>query len=327
MFRQKTVFVIGAGCSADYGFDVGGQLRDSIAQKLVDEDDGVMGALVRIDGGNRNVSNRMQTLARGIHTHETIDQFLDFRQSDPVDVALGKLTIASCILEQESKSDLLDEKLEEGLGPVARTWFPVLFNRIMTDLGRANVKSAFQNLTFICFNYDRCIEQIAYWATALATTDEALTTEVLEHLTVLHPYGSLGNLPWQHEEGPTLEFGVTPANRHNVGLGGRNIRTFTQTVSSGTGMAVRGAINEARQVCFVGFGFIRQNMELLQRDNEDAPRVIANMYGMPEPERVLARTAIRAALFRRPAEAPPVVETDLPAGQFMSDWGRTLIRN
>ncbi|WP_439477818.1 hypothetical protein [Brevundimonas sp.] len=324
MFRHRTVFVIGAGCSKNYKFDVGSELLSNIVKKTAREDEVIASALVRLPGGNIDVKRRLTTFSAGLQSHETIDQYLDFIQNDQLSVALGKIAIARCILEQEHASGLTDEKLRTGVGSFAHTWVSRLISRILRDLGRGNIAEMFSNLTFICFNYDRIIEQIAYHQIRNATNDEGETRAALSQLRVLHPYGSLGNIPWQGGSN-VVEFGRGHDEYGAILMASKSIRTFTETVESKLGQEINVAINNAEQVCFNGFGYIRQNMTLLRRDNEPPPRLtLMNQYLMPNPERVLAVRAVKAALVRNTSLLGSMIETDLDASEFMNHWLGTI---
>lgn len=324
MFRHRTVFVIGAGCSKNYKFDVGSELLSNIVKKTAREDEVITSALVRLPGGNIDVRRRLKTFSAGLQSHETIDQYLDFIKNDQLSVSLGKIAIARCILEQEHASGLTDEKLQIGVGSVAHTWVARLISRILRDLGRDNIADMFSNLTFVCFNYDRVIEQIAYHQIRNATNDEGETLAALSKLRVLHPYGSLGNIAWQRDLN-IVHYGRGHDDYLTVLSASKSIQTFTETVESRLGKEINEAINNAEQVCFNGFGYIRQNMMLLKRDNEPPPRLtIMNQYLMPGPERALAIGAVKAALVRNNLLPGSMIEADLDASDFMNHWLGTI---
>lgn len=324
MFQRQIVFVVGAGCSAEYGFDVGSTLLNRISGKMLAPDETIFHALLRIPGGDIETERRLRNFSAGLQSHETIDQYLNFIRNDQTNVDLGKVGIARCILEQESASGLSDENLRQGIGGHSGTWLPKLISRILRDLGRENIRDAFRNITFICFNYDRVIEQIAFHQIYNATQDDAETADTLSGLKVIHPYGSLGLLPWQ-STGDAVEFGRGADDHYLVRRASRSLSTFTETVRSEVATEIQTAINEADQICFNGFGYIKQNMELLHRDNSTPPRrVLMNTYKMPDPERTLAIEAVRNALYRsRPIENEPI-DSGREAGKFINDWAGTL---
>jgi len=324
MFQRQIVFIVGAGCSAEYGFDVGTGLLRRIANKMEEPDHCILQALLRVPGGNHNVEARLRRFAAGVQSHETIDQYLDFVRDDPIAVELGKIAIARCILEQEEQSGLGDDALRRGMGPHADRWMSRLIARILRDLGRDNVENAFQNITFISFNYDRVIEQIAFHQIFNATGSDKETAATLSGLRVIHPYGSLGRLPWQ--SGPdVVEFGEGAADPHAIRRAARSLSTFTETVDSAIGNDITHAIASADQICFSGFGYIRQNMELLQRHNAEEPRrVLMNTYGMPLPEKILSRQKVLDSLYHRfPVDQEPI-DVDLTASDLIRDWAGTL---
>ena len=64
----------------------------------------------------------------------------------------------------------------------------------------------FKHLTIVNFNYDRCVEHFLFHAMqAWSLKDEREIAELMKGLNIYHPYGSVGDLPWQSGDG--IEFG------------------------------------------------------------------------------------------------------------------------
>lgn len=271
MLTKETVFVIGAGCSFEFDLPLGNALRDAIYNVADGEartGDLLSAALAGsgIRDANINVANRMRSLARGVHTKPSIDQYLDFHQADEAQVFVGKLAIARCILDAERKSKLSEEKLKRGLDGVQGTWLMQLWNVMNDGVRPENLQQAFENVTFVCFNYDRCIEHFFFnVVSALTGRSDAEVARALQSLNVLHVYGSLAPLRWQvADNGFTYEFGGMLKEPSWLRAMARNIRTFTETADSATVGRIKEALVNAERVCFLGFSYLEQNLELMR---------------------------------------------------------------
>src|SRR5689334_7929474 len=116
MLKSKTVFVLGAGASAEANLPVGTRLREIIAQKLD----------LRFEVGSRPIGsgdlNIFQVLRQsyprdineylaacwrirdGIELSPSIDDFVHVHQHDARVTVCGKMAIATSILESERNS-------------------------------------------------------------------------------------------------------------------------------------------------------------------------------------------------------------------------------
>lgn len=124
MFKDNTVFVIGAGASAEFGFPVGGQLSDAIKENCQYEIDS-SGRFT--DGEQRIIQHYENTFGRaddekvaefnkrleamrkiraGIDSAESIDEYIFRYSGDSIVAEVGKLQIAYVISGAESESFL-----------------------------------------------------------------------------------------------------------------------------------------------------------------------------------------------------------------------------
>lgn len=129
----------------------------------------------------------------------SIDNYLDAHSSDEKIELCGKLAIVECILEAERQSRLFF-KLPEASGidmsGLNETWYANFFQLLTENVRKEDVGKVFENVSFIVFNYDRCIEHFLVYATAnyyRITIENA--QQLVSKLTLLHPYGVVGRLP------------------------------------------------------------------------------------------------------------------------------------
>lgn len=241
----------------------------------------------------------------------SIDNFLHTHQADAEVVRLGKTAIAMCILAAERGSAFYDEvtpatKHKQRLQGTQRSitltskkmlesWYVPFVQLLMSGIGKADAKEVFRNLRFVIFNYDRCLEQYLWLAlqSYFDLTREA-AAEILSTVEFLHPYGSLGPLPWQ-----------TIAEEHSVQLGGSEdldvwqvgsrIRTFTESVESDLEPRIRSAIEDPSTILILGFGYLDQNVQLLTPgDKRNASRIISSAYGVSQLDQDIIREVMRS---------------------------------
>src|ERR1700730_14244962 len=176
MFAKPTVFVIGAGASAEFGLPIGSVLKERVAKALAFTFDfGVLQA------GDQRIfkllrprdHQELQTfieagveLSGAMDTFYSVDEALHFFSAKPEVVQLGKITIANEILKAERKSLLYDRDLPQNamVEKCNGTWAAAVLSMALSTLKKEQTKTAFQNVTVINFNYDRTLEHYLYVA-------------------------------------------------------------------------------------------------------------------------------------------------------------------
>ena len=73
------------------------------------------------------------------------------------------------------------------------TWFAGLGAILSADINRENVEHIFDDVTIVCFNYDRCIEQyLAYFLNTYYHLPLNEARELVQQkLNILRPYGQV----------------------------------------------------------------------------------------------------------------------------------------
>jgi hypothetical protein len=320
MFQSNTVFVVGAGASADLGLPLGDALRDEISAMLGQLTIGRMGqiegpppiieALRAKAAGeqDRDALSRYFVAARHIATNlplvRSIDEFVDHHMGDQHVEFVAKLAICWLILKAESQSSLLtgeyNERVLNAQGLRKRdAWLLELWYLLRTGARADAPEQVFQNVSFIVFNYDRCVEVFLRQAlTALFRTTQHDAAMIVDNLDIIHPYGRVGD-PFSHAGG----VGFGQVDRPNLGLLATNVKTFGESERDSEQMArIETLLNNASNVVFLGFAFHDQNMDFFESRSPDRPypNVYATAYGLPEEH----TADIRAALVRRLRRKP-----------------------
>jgi hypothetical protein len=226
-------------------------------------------------------------LAASMPMHASIDEALQYWSGTPEAVQLGKIAIANEILGAERNSTL-SEKRDTGRVdvPLGGWIWPFLSMTLGSDLTREQAELAFANVTLINFNYDRTVEQYLYWALqqyGRVSADEAASAVI--SLKQIRPYGSIGNLQWQENPGPP--FGGSEGGDNLFSLA-KSIRTYTEQQYEGTDQKIDQALDSARLVIFLGFGYHPQNMGLLKpvtSKRYQIRTVIGTVRGISEEDR------------------------------------------
>ena len=294
MFKTKTVFVIGAGASKEFGLPLGNELTNLIGNSC----NMVSGGYSRrLDKGDQDLFNTMLDLAQknngiydinrlykaarkisaGMPWAASIDNFIDLHKDDP-DVSIsGKLAIAHLILKSEKSSKLYVDGRNSNNTIATKnlndTWLHPFVRMLQTGISRENIDVLFKNISIITFNYDRCIEHAFFHALkdlyALSDTESA---SLMSKLRIYHPYGQCGFLPWQ-AKGPYAPFGSD--SDHDATEIWKLISTFTEQLEDQAMLdEVRNEIASAGKIIFLGFSYQEQNMILLTPKNASGHKVI-----------------------------------------------------
>lgn len=319
MFTRSTVFIIGAGASHEAKLPLGGTLMEVIEKKIAmkidpsgyvtgeTEDPAISRAFFKWMGDNSSdaideLSHASRSLLIALQAYDSIDACLHALSGMPKVVQLGKLAIAAAILEAERESIFQDRNNgPDGLfnmrSELGGTWYPRFLTMLVSGGTASDVERVAGKLKLIVFNYDRCIEhflvsglQTAY----LLSKEEA--ERVVCNIEIIHPYGTVGCLPFMDGE-PKIEFG---ANHKNTGFDlnvvATRIRTFTEGVSDhSVGDKARQWLTESRAAVFLGFGFHKQNISLIEPKQKSSVRsVTATAKCISETDRNAIIRIIRA---------------------------------
>jgi hypothetical protein len=157
---------------------IGSELARKIEEQLNNEfsmrgsqNGPIRSALMRSASGltSKHVQAANQ-IRRGIFAQPSIDDLLNEWREESEMIQVGKVAIASTILAAERMSSLAQtatsdmELAHVTVSNLRDCWLAFLLKNLRRNLNRRNVAAVFQDVAFIVFNYDRCIEQYLYWA-------------------------------------------------------------------------------------------------------------------------------------------------------------------
>lgn len=139
---------------------------------------------------------------------------------------------------------------------------------------KEDLSRIFNHVSFIVFNYDRCIEHFLRHALKhLYAIEDQEAQSMVEGLRIIHPYGAVNS----------AQFGATRADYAALATG---IRTYTeQTHAADMLNELQIQIDEAEAIVFLGFAYHDQNMRLIvPREGMSTKPVFGTAFGMSDPD-------------------------------------------
>lgn len=283
MRRPRTLFIVGAGASVDFGFPIGSGLQEEIREFLKcrrDQPDGlnegIRAAIQEIEQRGltyREIFDCCDWMSKTLSLYSSIDSFLD-KQSRPGDAVsyIGKLAIASIISRREHSSILHGSIDEIDWVSISKTWLGRLWVLMNGGGKERKIENPLHNVSFVTFNYDRCIERFINLCVSQSygiSLSEA--KEISKNVPVEHVYGSLGD---SYSDNGSEGFGACSYPGQCLPLV-EKIRTFTEQVESEAAERIGALISKADRVFFLGFSFGAINRNFIDQFRSEAGRVKA----------------------------------------------------
>lgn len=280
MFRRNTVFIVGAGASSEVGLPVGSELATRISDLMRFEFD--LGRMTKGDGEIYAAWNRhfpdgdkldehlraARRISDGIFLVKSIDNFLHIHEHDECLKFCGKTAIVRSILEAERTSKLFIDQADRSqtinIQDIDNTWYVEFAKMLTVGRRKEDLGDLFDEISIVCFNYDRCIQHFLIHALVLLYSIRQEEAEaVVSSLEIYHPYGTVGELQTNLNPQGT-PFGDRVDGETLLRLS-NGIRTFNEQVDDAETLnALKSNIADAETLVFLGFGYHEQNMELLQ---------------------------------------------------------------
>lgn len=337
MLRCRTTLVIGAGasCEADFpsGADLLQTIRDDLDIKYSDNGyelssgdapiERCLSEMVdKLPGGRGDYLRAAWRIRDAASIGLSIDNILEQHDDNPLVETCGKLAIVRAILRAEQGSFLrISEKRPDqiDLNRLAKSWYGHLVQILTENRPRRDLEKVFDNLSIVCFNYDRAIQHFLPYALRAAWGIELEDgQQAVRGLKILHPYGRVALLPW---EDPNLGVEFAPIMLPRLTDLASRIRTFGQRYEDGAALAdIRNTIGESDQVIFLGFAFHRQNMNLIAPSSPRTTRILATTLGLPENEKRQIERQIREIFSLRESTEGLVFHAGPCSTLFKENW-------
>jgi len=343
MLKRKTAFVIGAGASCEAGLPTGQNLRSKVAEALdlrfqygyqqLSGSEGVWRALVAAAGNAglrdpRPYNSAAWMIRDAMPLTLSIDNFIDAHRGDAVVETCGKVAISHVILKAEQESSLfvnlaqgersLDHKKLEG------TWYPKLFQLLSEGIDKSQLDGIFENASFIVFNYDRCLEYYLYEAlVSYYALPEGDAQRLVSSATIVHPYGTVGDLHWEDRLG--LSLGAQVGGERLLEISTK-LRTFTeQYTDADVQKQIASIMDAAETLVFLGFAFHEQNMEILGANESREPRkVFATALAVSRSDCEAITVDIRKLYASTIRKFDIEIRNDLKCADLFDQYSRSL---
>jgi hypothetical protein len=302
VFKKRTLFVVGAGASKEFNLPLGPELASIIATKMdikprdYGEDQEGAGDFDIYNQFRRRAPNKVnehlaacRVIKDGVQMSSSIDDFLDVHSSNKVIQRVGKLSIVKTILEQERESKLWFNKSNiynrMKVSRFENTWLIKLVRMLGRGVLKEKIETIFDNVAFIVFNYDRCIEQCLYHALQqLYSVQESKAEEIMSRLDIIHPYGTVGE--FKTSRGGVAFGGESDHLSEDYSALSDGIKTYTEQIHDEDElMAIREQAELAQRIVFLGFAFHDQNIALLKSKIPLKRKdIYATAYGMSKSD-------------------------------------------
>ncbi|NOR45909.1 MAG: hypothetical protein GQ534_10020 [Candidatus Delongbacteria bacterium] len=303
---DKTVFVIGAGASKEVNLPVGKELKLRISELLnikfvrsqINKGDEIIASAFKkhvldIKGNQADYNQYLieaKKISKALPLAISIDNYIDAHRENENISFCGKLAIVKAILEAEGNSYLTLKgtiNKEINFEILENTWYLPFFKLLTENCNKNDLTERFKKIVLIIFNYDRCVEQFLYYALQrYYDISEHESAELLKTLKIFHPYGIVGQLPFNSSD-VTFDFGANPSPTKLLQLA-NEIKTFTEGTDPNSSdiIEIRKNMAIANKVVFLGFAFHKLNIELIRpnlefNNEEHYTECYGSAYGIP----------------------------------------------
>lgn len=265
MIEKRTVFILGAGASRPYKFPTAEEFGRAILKGLP----GWYG--IFYDQEARHV-------VEGYPEISFMSEFLNkFRSSNTASIDLflsrwpkfatiGKIAILLGILQHEKESCFRDNVTE---AHPDGDWYSCVYEKLTKDLTESEGLKKFgeNKVAFITFNYDRSLEHFLFESllNSFEGANAESVREQIDAVPIIHIYGKLASLPWQQDDPSRgLRYGDCDSlSSCNALSMTKNLYVIHEERMNPELEKARTAISEAERIFFLGFGYAKENLDVL----------------------------------------------------------------
>lgn len=335
MMERKTLIVVGAGASCEYGLPSGAELTKVLSNHIdfsVDDfgkltgGDRMIRLAIEADDARADLLEATRIVRKALPLATSIDNLIHVHRANSRVALVAKMAIARAISTAEKNSSLYAED-DAFLLKKEKGWLTPFFQLMAEGSDFCELKIRLKNLSLVVFNYDRCIEHFLLHAVCrYFNVSSADASDTLQSLEIIHPYGEIAPIPWQdHANG--VRFG-DELNTDQLRRSVDSLRTFTEGMrdSSRIREALMRVTSEADIKVFIGFAFHDLNMRILYPHDRDVSkpmrRVIATAFEQSDSNtQDLIKQLSR---FEKISPHKLVVDQKLTATRLFQDHWRAL---
>jgi hypothetical protein len=333
MLRTKTLFVIGAGASAEFGLPIGSELSEYIKLALNFESNypkqGTKSGSQFLWYAFEKTCTKNQVnvqeyfaaskrICRSIPDAKSIDTYLSNDINNEILKTCAKTAIVEIILNKENSINLYCDTNEDIKNIRPKTYLHEIFQILNDGITDNTLDTIFDNMEIICFNYDRCIEYFFYKKLiSYYGINSERSLSLVKNLKIVRPYGSIGDMI-------EIKFGET-INSDSIIQISNNIKFFSETNTNS--YTEESNQTSEKLMVILGFGFHRQNMNFL-RDNlliKGVNKILATCYLESESNSDEFRKSISSFLpeFKR-GNRDYVTIKNMKCAEFIRDHSKVI---
>lgn len=344
--------VVGAGASSEFGLPTGSKLKSDIAKitdftterrrGLISGDQIALDAIeivaIEVDGyplKKQPYVRAAQQISENMSIAPSIDNFLDTHHQNEKLVTVGKLAIVKAILDSERGSSLYYDSTRNRPSDILKensgTWIGSLFSILIAGRNFKDFLDRLSKIHFICFNYDRCIQQFfGYASKSYFNISENDTGEVMGALNIHYAYGCVDKIEWFDDYSSNYGNNISP---ENIAKLYKNIGIFTDGIDSDISLEIENTLNNSEVLIFMGFGFIDLNLKFLFNDNLfELRNLLATASGISEDSREIVKNKLKSNLRKvtstnsceLPLSENQIFIKNLTCKQFFSEFDRRI---
>jgi hypothetical protein len=272
MFKRKTLFIVGAGASAELELPVGAALAKRIARLLTvgrgssgnPEGEQLLSQLYSsYPLNNEGYHIAARTISGGVVFANSIDDFLDRHSDDELIQRVGKAAIVKSILAAERESLLIKSlHTHAGVDALDKTWYMKFFRMLGSRVSASNARQIFDNVAFIVFNYDRCLEEFLVEALQLVYNMRPNEADaVVSDCQIIHPYGVISDF----FDPAGIQYGGRDGVIPDYVRASAGVKILSEQMAAGELLQdIHAHMIDAEQIVFLGFGYLEENMTMLR---------------------------------------------------------------
>jgi hypothetical protein len=274
-------FIIGAGSSAAYSLPTGTDLTRFFSSDYPE--------LLRVNFTNQVGQFTNQETFDYYHHSLKIKELIDDGKMQSIDLIISrfpelsesaKLGISYKILLGERKVSFAFTEID---------WITSLYNRATANLvSPSNLSNLdFHNLKIITFNYDRVFEKRIYDLLHFICSgvSEPRILELFSQIEIIHVYGKLGNLEFEHKNSfPQIPW-QRDINLHELIEMTMPIKAMFQEKESTVRDRTTKILADSKNIFIIGFGYDENNLRNIGFDDGlglSAKNLFCCMYGKSE---------------------------------------------
>ena len=254
MILERTVFILGAGASAPYGFPQGTKLAEQVLEHLQAGDASAVAIMCQAGSVLPKTIDDFRTRFLGSSSW-SLDQFA---ASDPAFVPFAKIAM-TCMLGPLERPERVSPPFG---GHKIPDWYGYLFRHMLPPTGAKDFSK--NNLRVLTFNFDRSFEY-RLWLTLKANYGESAASDLAQLVPVLHAHGDLGPPDWLHPEALLARpYAPLSLMAETVVPISDRLRLVQDEIDAEIGDHISDLLDWAEQICFIGLAYHSLNLNRLR---------------------------------------------------------------